>query len=117
VNGGAKGDLYITFVVNNDTHFTREGKDLYSKVELDLYTAILGGEKIVETFDGKVKIKVAPGTQPDSTIRLKGKGFPVYKKEGEFGDLYVTFKVRIPTNLTQEEKEIYSTLKKSRAHG
>jgi curved DNA-binding protein len=117
VNGGAKGDLYITFVVTNDTHFTREGKDLYSKVELDLYTAILGGDKIVETFDGKVKIKVAPGTQPDSTIRLKGKGFPVYKKEGEFGDLYVTFKVRIPTNLTQEEKEIYSTLKKSRAHG
>lgn len=117
MNGGPKGDLYITFLVNNDTDFIREGDHLYSKVDLDLYTAILGGEIVVPTFEGKVKLKVPPGTQPDAKIRLKGKGFPVYKKEGDFGDLIVSYKIKIPTKLSEREKELFTELSKLSHHG
>jgi len=112
VNGGPKGDLYITFMVINDTDFIREGNHLYSNVELDLYTAIQGGEIVVPTFEGKVKLKVPSGTQPDTKIRLKGKGFPVYKKEGEFGDLIISYKIKIPTKLSEREKELFTELSK-----
>ena len=74
---------------------------------MNLYTAILGGEQIVETMDGKVKLKVAAGTQNNSKVRLKGKGFPVYKKDGQFGDLIVTYSIEIPTNLTDKQKELF----------
>ena len=117
VNGGSKGDLYITFVIKNDTAFIREGKDLHSNVELGLTSAVLGGDLLVDTFKGKAKLKVTPGTQNDTVVRLKGKGFPVYKKEGEFGDLYIKYKVRIPTSLSEKEKEIFSELAKLNRHG
>jgi len=81
MNGGPAGDLYITFVIAEDPTFKREGNDLYTKLPVDLYTAILGGEITVDTLDGKVKLKVKPETQNDTTMRLKGKGFPVYKKD------------------------------------
>lgn len=106
-NGGPAGDLYITFVVPDDNRFKRVGDDLYTTAPLDLYTAILGGEETIETLDGKVKLKVAPGTQNNAKVRLKGKGFPVYKQEGQFGDLIVTYSITIPTNLTDEQKELF----------
>lgn len=112
-NGGPNGDLYITFSVGTDDQFRRSGNDLHLKVDLDLYTAILGGEIVVETLSGKVKLPVKPETQNGSVVRLKGKGFPVYKKEGQFGDLYVTFDVKIPTNLTDRQKELFTELSKS----
>ncbi len=112
VNNGPNGDLYITFVIAEDTNFKRLNDDLYSSVEIDLYTAILGGEITVETLTGKVKLKVKPGTQNGFKTRLKNKGFPVYKKEGEFGDLIITYNVKIPTNLTEKEKELFTELKK-----
>lgn len=107
VNDGPNGDLYITFIIAEDNRFKREGDDLYVTVPLNLYTAILGGEQIVETMDGKVKLKVAPGTQNNSKVRLKGKGFPVYKKEGQHGDLIVTYSIEIPTHLTDKQKELF----------
>ncbi|MDR2147784.1 MAG: J domain-containing protein [Tannerella sp.] len=110
VNGGPAGDLYITFVITNNTPFTRKGDDLYLDAPLDLYTAVLGGETVIDTLDGRVKMKVKPETQNGSTVRLKGKGFPLYKKEGEAGDLFVTFKILIPTNLTDKQKELFSEL-------
>ncbi len=112
-HGGPNGDLYITFQIVNHTPFQRKGSDLYREVELDLYTAVLGGEWIVDTFDGKkVKIKIKPGTQPGSKVKLKGKGFPVYKKKGVYGDLYITFKVKIPLKLSAEEKKLFEELAK-----
>jgi curved DNA-binding protein len=117
VNGGPNGDLYITFSIKNDTQFKREGSNLYTTAELDLYTALLGGEALIDTFDGKVKLKVAPGTQSGKKIKLKGKGFPVYKRENEFGDLYVTYQVIIPTNLSTKEKELFRELKEIRENG
>jgi curved DNA-binding protein len=108
--GGPKGDLYITFTVANHTEFKRDKNNLYATVDLDLYTALLGGEITADTFDGKVKLTVKPGTQNGTKVKLKGKGFPVYKKEGEFGDLYITYQVKIPTDLSQKEKELFTEL-------
>ena len=112
INGGPNGDLFITFQIQNDPKFKRSGNDLYTTEKIDLYTAVLGGEVTIETMSGKVKLKVNPETQNGTRIRLKGKGFPVYKKEEEFGDLYVTYHVNLPTNLTEKQKELYRELAK-----
>ncbi|MCG9793475.1 DnaJ C-terminal domain-containing protein [Flavobacterium algicola] len=111
-NGGPKGDLYITFSINNDAQFKRDKENLYTTVDLDLYTAVLGGDITIPTFDGKVKLKVAPGTQNGTQVKLKGKGFPVYKKEGQFGNLYVSYNIAIPTDLTEKQTELFTELSK-----
>jgi len=113
INGGPNGDLYITFSIANHSIFKRLGDNLYATVELDLYTAVLGGEIILDTLNGKVKLKVKPETQNGSKVKLKGKGFPVYKNEGQFGDLLVTYSIRIPTNLTDHQKELFTQLAKT----
>jgi curved DNA-binding protein len=112
-NGGPNGDLYITFSVAQDTTIKRLGDNLYATVDLDLYTAVLGGELIIDTLSGKVKLTVKPETQNESKVKLKGKGFPVYKKDGQFGDLFVTFNVKIPTNLSEKQKSLFTELSKS----
>lgn len=117
MNGGPDGDLYITFSINNDTAFKRDKSDLYKDEKLDLYTAILGGEITVNTFEGKVKLKVKPGTNNGTKVKLSGKGFPVYKKKDSFGDLYITYNIDIPTNLTSKEKELFEELKKLSNNG
>jgi len=109
-NSGPAGDLYIGFTVLPDPQFRRDGADLYTTSEIDLYTAVLGGEAMVDSLNGKVKLKVAPGTQPGTNVRLKGKGFPVYKKEGQNGDLFVTYKVNLPVNLSEKEKQAFTEL-------
>lgn len=113
INGGPNGDLYITFIIANHPRFKRLGNDIVMKAELDLYTAVLGGEITLETLKGKVKLKIKPETQNGTKVKLKGKGFPVYKKEGQFGDLYVTYSIVIPTNLTEKQKKLFTELSKS----
>ncbi|WP_291130591.1 DnaJ C-terminal domain-containing protein [Flavobacterium sp. UBA7682] len=115
-NGGPNGDLYITFSIADDPNFKRDGNNLYTTFDLDLYTAVLGGEIVVPTFDGKVKLKVPPETQTGTKVKLKGKGFPVYKSEDQFGDLYVTYTVKTPVHLTEKEKELFTELSKLRSH-
>ncbi len=110
VNGGPAGDLYITFSITTHPQFKRLGNDLYTTVKIDLYTALLGGDTTIETLNGKVKLTVKPETQPGTKIRLKGKGFPVYKKEGETGDLYITYEVELPTHLTEDQKKLFTEL-------
>lgn len=110
VNGGPPGDLYITFSIATDPVFKRLGNDLYTSSSIDLYTALLGGETTIDTLNGKVKLKVNAETQNGTKIRLKGKGVPVYKKENQTGDLYVTYQVQLPTNLTEEQKELFKKL-------
>jgi len=114
INGGPSGDLKITFQIENDRNFKRDGNNLYATVDLDLYKAMLGGEVVVDTFDGKVKLKIAPETKNGTQVKLKGKGFPVYKKEGEFGDLIITYQLKTPTNLSVKEKELFKELAKLR---
>lgn len=110
MNGSQPGDLYITFSINNHPRFKRLGNDLHTTVDLDLYTAVLGGEKTIDTLDGKIKLKIVPESQNGTKMRIKGKGFPVYKQEGKHGDLYVTFNVLLPTDLSEKEKELFRTL-------
>lgn len=107
VNGGPAGDLYITITIDEDPVFKRLNNDLYIQQEIDLYTAVLGGEVTITTLEGKVKLKVPAGTQNGTKVRLKNKGFPVYKKEGEFGNLFITYIVHIPTNLTDQQKDLF----------
>lgn len=114
INGGPNGDLYIQFSIVNSTPFKRDGNDLYTSVDLDLYKALLGGDIMVNTFDGKVKLKVKPETQNGTKVKLKGKGFPKYKKQGQFGDLYVTYNIKTPTKLSDKEKELFTELSKLR---
>lgn len=111
-NNGPPGDLYISFSIAEHPKFKRKGNDIHIHEDLDLYTAILGGEKIVETLNGKVKLNITAGTQADSTLRLKGKGFPVYKKENQFGDLYIKWQVKLPTQLSEAQKELFEKLSK-----
>jgi curved DNA-binding protein len=113
INGGPNGDLYITFHIVNDTQFKRSDNDLYTSMDIDLYTALLGGEMTIDTLDGKIRLKVAPETQNGTRVRVKGKGFPVYKQEGQFGDLFVTYNVKLPTGLTEKQKELIRQLSKS----
>lgn len=111
VNDGPNGDLFIMFSIRNNSPFKRVGNDLYFTQDLDLYTAVLGGEITVSDFDQtKLKLKVAAGTQNGTKVRLKGKGFPVYKKDGQFGDLYITYSIAIPTQLTDQEKVLFTEL-------
>ncbi len=113
-NGGVAGDLYLTFKINNDTFFKRVGNDLQLTQEIDIYTALLGGEIELNTLHGKVKLKVKPCTQNNSKIRIKGKGFPAYKQEGIFGDLFVTYNVKIPNSLSEKEIEVFTQLQKNK---
>jgi curved DNA-binding protein len=115
VNGGPNGDLYISFIIGEDPVFRRHGNDLYITCFLDLYTAVLGGDVMIETMNGKVKLKVKAGTQNGTKARLKGKGFPVYKKDGEMGDLIVTYHVQIPTELTEQQQELFRQLASTNA--
>jgi curved DNA-binding protein len=114
MNGGPSGDLYLAFVVADDPRFKRNGSDLYATAKLDLYAAVLGGEVTVDTLNGKVKIKVKPETQNGTKVKLKGKGLPIYKKEGQFGDLYITYDIQIPVSLTEKEKKLFEELAKER---
>ncbi len=111
VNGGPNGDLYITFIIKDDHKFKRLGNDLYMNKDLNLYDAILGGEVTIDTMGGKVKVKVHAETQNGHKIKLKGKGFPIYKKEGEYGDLFITWSVKLPTHLTEKEIALFEELK------
>jgi curved DNA-binding protein len=110
INNGPSGDLYITFKIAQDSVFKRKGDDLYKQIEIDLYTAVLGGEIMIDTLTGKVKFPVKQNTQQDTTVRLRGKGFPVYKKDGQHGDLYVTVKVKLPEKLSDKERELFTEL-------
>lgn len=114
MNGGPKGDLYITFEILNNTRFKRLESDIYATENISLYTALLGGEITIETLSGKVKLNVKPETQNDTKVKLTGKGLPKYKKDGQFGDLYITYKVELPKNLSAKEKELFTELSKLR---
>ena len=113
-NGGPNGDLYITIAIANHPVFKRDGNNLYVNQPIDLYTALLGGHVMVDSLAGTVKLKVPPETQNGAKVRLKGKGFPVYKKENEFGDLLITYQVQLPTNLSEKEIALFEELSKMR---
>ncbi|GAA4494949.1 J domain-containing protein [Hymenobacter ginsengisoli] len=113
-NGGPNGSLLITFRILPDARYARTGDDLTQDVPVPLYRALLGGEQTVETLGGPVKIKLKPETANGSRLRLRGKGFPVYREKDQHGDLYLRLNVQLPTNLTEEERGLLQQLAKLR---
>jgi curved DNA-binding protein len=108
---GASGDLYVNVRVLRDPRFERLGNDLYTTLTVDMYTAILGGQAQVNTMSGMLKLSIPEGTQPSRSLRLRGKGMPVYGKADQFGDLYVKIEVNLPTNLSAEERQLLEKLR------
>lgn len=104
-DGMENGDLYITFHIEPDNQFTRKGNDLYTEISIDLFTALLGGEAIVPTLEGDVRVQIKAGTRPDSKLRLRGKGVPEYKNDTRRGDMIVNVKIEIPV-LNERQKEL-----------
>ncbi|HET9429732.1 MAG TPA: J domain-containing protein [Chitinophagaceae bacterium] len=104
------GDLYVRVRVKPHPVFERKGDDLYKRHKIDLYTAVLGGETIINTLAGKIKVKIEPGTQNGKQVRIKQRGMPVYNSE-KHGDLYVVLQVHIPENLTEKQRELFEKLK------
>ncbi|UOR04694.1 J domain-containing protein [Hymenobacter aerilatus] len=110
LNGGPAGSLYLTFRIEPDPRYARTGHDLTQEVPVSVYKAVLGGEQVVETLSGSVKIKIKPETQNDTRLRLRGKGFPVYDQPGQFGDLYLRLTLSLPQQLTDQEKDLFRQL-------
>ncbi len=108
-----RGDLFIRIKVKNHPEFIRKGDDLFHTQKVDLYTAVLGGDVIVKTLSGQVKIKISAGTQNGKSIRLKGKGMPIYDKKDVFGDFYLEIYVQIPEQLTDKQRELFEQLKET----
>jgi len=114
IGGGPAGDLYLRIKVRPHPVFTRQGDDLRCEVPVDLYTAVLGGEVRVPTLNGDVMLKVPPGTQGGRTFRLRGKGMPNLRNPQRRGDLYAKVRIRVPTNLSSREKELFQELARLR---
>lgn len=108
--GEQGGDLYLAVQVKPHPSYQRDGDDLRATVEVDVLTAILGGQAAVATLSGPVKLKINPGSQGGQLIRLRGRGMPRLRRKDEFGDLVVQVKLRVPEQLTAEERRLYEQL-------
>lgn len=111
-SGGQAGHLYLKIRVAPDSRFERKGDDLYTTVPVDLYTAVLGGQARVNTLSGQVNLKIPAGSQNGQTIRLRGKGMPKLRQKDQYGDLYARLDVRLPTNLTDKQRELFEELRR-----
>jgi curved DNA-binding protein len=114
MNGGKNGDLFITIKLVRDPFIERNGDDLYVNVNVDFYTALLGGKVAVKTFHGVKNINIKEETDNGSTLRLKGLGMPKYENPNEFGDLYAKIMIKMPKKLTEEEKSLIKQLAEMR---
>ena len=104
------GDLLVKIKIKANSQFIRKGNDIYMSQGVDLFTAVLGGEVVTNTISGSVKVKVISGTQNGKSIRLKGKGMPVYGKQNECGDLYIQLQVILPEKLTEQQRTSFESL-------
>lgn len=108
--GSEAGNLYIEVEVEPSTKFERRGHDIYSKLKIPVYTAVLGDTIQVETVIGNVKLKIPKGTQSGTIFRLKDKGAPVLGSEDRRGDHYVKIIAEIPTRLSKKEKKMWEEI-------
>ncbi len=111
ISGGQAGDLYLHVKVASDPRFERKGDDLHTTVSVDLYTAVLGGEVRVPTLAGDVRLKVPAGSQNGQVFRLRGRGMPRLRRASDHGDLFARLDVRLPTNLTPEQRRLFEQLR------
>jgi len=104
---GPKGlDLYLIIDVAEDSRFERHGNDLHTTATVSVFTAILGGEAEVETLEGKIKLNIPQGTQPEQVFRLAGRGIPHVRNPKEKGDMFVKLKVQVPKYLSSKQREL-----------
>ena len=115
-SGGSQGgDFYLNVTVMDHGTFQREGRDLYTQVSLDLDDAVLGAEIVAPTLSGKVALTVPPNTPNERRFRLTGLGMPAIAGNGKRGDLLVIVKLRIPSDLSNDEIELFRKLRELRA--
>jgi curved DNA-binding protein len=109
-----KSDLFLVIQVADDPRYQRKKNDLYSSLDVDLLTAVLGGEVKVPTLNGNVVLSIPEGTQPGQTFRLAGRGMPHLKDPKKFGDLMAKINLTIPKKLSEKEKELFTELQELR---
>jgi curved DNA-binding protein len=105
-------DLYLIVNVTEDKRFERRGNDLHTTATVSVFTAILGGDAEVETLEGKIKLGIPPGTQPEQVFRLAGRGMPHVKNPKDKGDMFVKLKVQIPRYLSSKQRELLEEVSK-----
>lgn len=113
-SGGQAGDLLINIRVLKHPVFERQVDDLYADLNVDLYTAVLGGKAEFRTLKGTVKVNIPKGIDHGKTLRLQNMGMPKYNKPTEFGNLYLKINIQVPKNLSQKEINLFKELQKLR---
>ena len=114
MNGGPAGDLLLTINIMTNSKYERKGDDLYTDLNVDLYTAILGGKKEFITLKGSIKLNIPKGTHNGKVLKLPKMGMPRYNKPKEYGDLYVKLNVQLPENLKEKELSLFKELQSLR---
>ena len=105
------GDLIMTIEVINDNNFFIDNQGLHTINNISFYDAILGGKGTLSCFNKTITFTIPPGTANGKVLRVKGKGFPVYKQEGKFTDLLISIMVDVPTDLDLEDKAMIQKIK------
>ncbi len=105
LNGGASGDLFVIVMINPIEGLQRDGRDIYSQLEINYLQAILGSVIQIETVHGMTNLKINPGTQPGETFKMRGKGLPDLRT-GLMGNHFIKIKVNIPKKLNRKEKKL-----------
>ncbi len=111
--GAPAGDLLIDVQVQSHPHFERKGNDLHLNLEIDVFTAVLGGKVTIQTLAGDLQLKIPQGTDSGKTLRLRDKGMPVYQKAGTYGDLYAKIEIKVPKSLSDQQKKDWEKLRKN----
>ncbi len=112
-NGGGRGDLLVTVLVDRHPQFQRQEYDLFSTEPITFTQAALGGTITINTIDGPMEYDIKAGTQTDTKIKIKGKGVPTLRNKNTRGDLYVTLVVQVPDKLTEEQKNILNNFEET----
>lgn len=108
--GGQQGDLFLVVTVRPNPNFERHEDDLHTDIKISLYTAVLGGEALIPTLAGNVKVRIPAGTQSGKTIRINERGMPRLRQPDQKGDLYARVLIQVPTHLSDEEKLLFEQL-------
>ncbi len=106
-NGGPSGDFYLHIHVTPHPDLERRGDDLHTTLLVEVQDAILGKLAEIKTLKGSVKLKIPPMSENGKAFRLKGQGMPVYDKAGDFGDMYVTVALKLPSDITPAEEAFF----------
>ena len=107
--------VYVVVSLQKHAKFQRAGRNLYTEVDVPLEDAVLGGEITVPTLSGRVALTIPPETQNGRRFRLAGQGMPELRKTDQRGDLFATVNVKLPTGLSQEQRDLFQQLRESRA--